>query len=62
MDIDIVDYRPMRGDVPPFKVYLRSGPDVDDLELLVHPAPGRGGRGIGVDEGRQAPGVDDEDA
>lgn len=31
--IDIADYRHLRGDVPDFKDYLRSGPGFDDLDL-----------------------------
>ncbi len=31
--IDIADYRHMRGDIPEFKDYLRSGPGFDDLDL-----------------------------
>ena len=33
MVIDIADYRHMHGDVADFKDYLRSGPDLDDLDL-----------------------------
>jgi len=31
--IDIAEYHRLRGDVPDFKDFLRSGPDWDDVEL-----------------------------
>jgi prevent-host-death family protein len=31
--IDIAEYRHLRGEVLPFKDYLRAGPAFDDLEL-----------------------------
>jgi prevent-host-death family protein len=31
--IDIAEYHRLRGDIPDFKDFLRSGPDFDDLDL-----------------------------
>jgi prevent-host-death family protein len=31
--IDIAEYHRLRGDIPDFKDFLRSGPDFDNLEL-----------------------------
>jgi prevent-host-death family protein len=31
--IDIAEYRRLRGGVPDFKEFLRSGPDLDALEI-----------------------------
>ena len=35
--VDIAEYRRLRGDVPDFKDFLRSGPDFADLELTRSP-------------------------
>jgi prevent-host-death family protein len=31
--IDIAEYHALRGDIADFKEFLRSGPDLEDLEL-----------------------------
>jgi prevent-host-death family protein len=31
--IDIAEFHRLRGDIPDFKDFLRSGPDLEDLDL-----------------------------
>lgn len=39
--IDIDEYRRLRGGEPDFKSFLRSAPDLDELEIDRSPAPPR---------------------
>lgn len=39
--IDIAEYRRLRGGVPDFKEFLRSAPDLDELEISRSTEPAR---------------------
>jgi prevent-host-death family protein len=39
--IEVAEYRRLRGGAEDFKSFLRSGPDLDDLEIERSPEPAR---------------------